>query len=269
MHLKTICDLLVVGLSAISVAEATFVNGGIVVDRNGRQIQRRQESDESKTANAATSSAPTSAPTVPPSPSTSSTPAPPKSTSTPPSPSSSTPPPPPPSSTPTSAARPSSSSPLPPDVTSSPPAASTTPPPETKDSTTKPSQIVDTITETFTSTLEDGSTITSTKTSTKTSNPTLSDGTTNQSQGMTPQTRNTVIGVVVGVGGAIILAGLAFVAYRVWGRKKSQLEDDGLGDYTSTADKSEATGSMSGRTPFQSTLESYHAPTQVNTASNF
>lgn len=87
---------------------------------------------------------------------------------------------------------------------------------------------------------------------------------------MSTQTRNTVIGVVVGVGGAIILGGLAFVAFRIWGRKKTPDADDGLMDYNSTADKTtETSGSMTGRTPFQSTLESYHAPTQVNTASNF
>jgi hypothetical protein len=86
---------------------------------------------------------------------------------------------------------------------------------------------------------------------------------------MSPQTRNTVIGVVVGVGGAIILGGLALVAWRIWGRKKHQEESDGLMDYGSTAEKPESGGSMTGRTPFQSTLESYHAPTQVNTAANF
>lgn len=92
---------------------------------------------------------------------------------------------------------------------------------------------------------------------------------------MTPQTRSTVIGVVVGIGGAIILAGLGFVAWRIWGRKKSQEEADNLMvDYNSLSHSSEkpdtnTVGSASGRSPFQSTLESYHAPTQVNTASNF
>lgn len=86
---------------------------------------------------------------------------------------------------------------------------------------------------------------------------------------MSTQTRNTVIGVVVGVGGAIVLCGLAFVAWRIWGRKKIPDENDNLMDYGSTAEKPDTGNSMSGRTPFQSTLESYHAPTQVNTASNF
>jgi hypothetical protein len=91
-----------------------------------------------------------------------------------------------------------------------------------------------------------------------------------QESGMSPQTRNTVIGVVVGVGGAIILGGLALVAWRIWGRKKHQDENDGLMDYGSAIEsKPETGGSLTSRTPFQSTLESYHAPTQVNTAANF
>ncbi|KAJ4298572.1 hypothetical protein N0V88_003602 [Collariella sp. IMI 366227] len=93
-----------------------------------------------------------------------------------------------------------------------------------------------------------------------------------QSSGMSTQTRNTVIGVVVGVGGAIVLAGLGFVAWRIWGRKKAQEENDGLMDYPSVGEKPDTVGGTmnnNGRSPFQSTLESYHAPTQVNQAANF
>lgn len=76
---------------------------------------------------------------------------------------------------------------------------------------------------------------------------------------------------MVGVGGAIVLAGIAFLVLRLR-RKKQPEESDGLMDYNNglvAADKAEVASSNSGRTPFQSTLESYHAPTQVNTASNF
>jgi hypothetical protein len=92
--------------------------------------------------------------------------------------------------------------------------------------------------------------------------------------GITPQTRNTIIGVVVGVGGAIVLAGVAFLAFRLY-RKRQPEEDTGLMDYNSgytAAEKSDVASSapsQAGRTPFQSTLESYHAPAQVNPASNF
>lgn len=90
---------------------------------------------------------------------------------------------------------------------------------------------------------------------------------------MSTQTRNTVIGVVVGIGGAIILIGLGLVVWRVWGRKRTPEETDGLMDSYHTpyrqAEKTEMGGTANSRTPFQSTLESYHAPANVNTASNF
>jgi hypothetical protein len=92
---------------------------------------------------------------------------------------------------------------------------------------------------------------------------------------MSTQTRNTVIGVVVGVGGAAILAGIAFLFFRLH-RKKTPEEGDGLMEYDTGYPATEkpsdvASGSpgTTGRSPFQSTLETYHAPTQVNTASNF
>jgi hypothetical protein len=80
---------------------------------------------------------------------------------------------------------------------------------------------------------------------------------------------------VVGVGGAIVLGALAFVAWRIWGRKKPADENDGLMNYNTgyaPMDKSEAASSAGpapARNPFQSTLETYHAPTQVNASSNF
>ena len=80
----------------------------------------------------------------------------------------------------------------------------------------------------------------------------------------------------MGVGGAIVLAGIVFLALRLH-RKKQPEEHDGLMEYNSgfvAADKSDVASSTTAqsstnRTPFQSTLESYHAPQQVNTASNF
>lgn len=105
---------------------------------------------------------------------------------------------------------------------------------------------------------------------------------------MSANTRNIIIGVVVGVGGAILLGALGVVAWRIRNRKKAAEENDGLmGDYTADytqmgGDKSEGPGSAggtmtsasatqgTGRSPFQSNLESYHQPTQpVNASSNF
>lgn len=95
----------------------------------------------------------------------------------------------------------------------------------------------------------------------------------NENKGMDEKQRNTIIGAVVGgVGGAIVLAVIGLVAWRVWGRKKNQEEVDnsfGTSAYNVAEKPEPVAGSTNSRTPFQSTLESYHAPTQVNTASNF
>ncbi|EXF85019.1 hypothetical protein CFIO01_06533 [Colletotrichum fioriniae PJ7] len=112
---------------------------------------------------------------------------------------------------------------------------------------------------------------------TVTSTPGLNEANSgDSSSGMSSETRKTVIGVVVGVGGAIVLGALGFVAWRIWGKKKQAEENDGLMEYNNqygNEPKNEigsAQGSGSGRTPFQSTLESYHAPNQqVNASSNF
>jgi len=88
---------------------------------------------------------------------------------------------------------------------------------------------------------------------------------------MTTQTRNTIIGVVVGIGGAAILGALGLVGWRVWGRKKHAEEADGLMAYNAdiVVPEKSPRGSSSGgpRNPFQSTLENYHQP--VNASANF
>lgn len=79
--------------------------------------------------------------------------------------------------------------------------------------------------------------------------------------------------MVVGIGGAILLAGLAVVAWRIWGRKKNADEGDDLMDYSRPDTGAEKTVGSSGgasTNPFQSTLENYHNPAkQVNASSNF
>jgi hypothetical protein len=114
------------------------------------------------------------------------------------------------------------------------------------------------------------STVTSEGTTTHTPGLAGGSSSSNQQTGMSEQQKNTIIGVVCGIGGAIVLAVVGIVAWRVWGRKKNQEESEGaFGPSYSPAEKMEQPGSQSSRSPFQSTLESYHAPTQVNTASNF
>jgi hypothetical protein len=70
------------------------------------------------------------------------------------------------------------------------------------------------------------------------------------------------------------LAGLAIVAYRIWGRKKDNDDDDGLMGFRQESAAHEKSGSQNGASstasPFQSTLENYHNPArQVNASSNF
>ncbi|KAK4130122.1 hypothetical protein BT67DRAFT_241598 [Trichocladium antarcticum] len=271
MQLTSGLKFLVLGLSAISVAEATFVNINHV-GRDGRAVQRRQDDEEesSKDTDVATTSS-----TPPPEVETTTTK---ESSSTQPTPTV--------SSTPIQT--PTSSSVKPPASTSSSsqndtPATSSTPPPESSSNTPEESSSetqkpessvsleVSTITQVKTITEADGSqkTVTSEIVTSATAGLASNNGNPQQESGMSTQTRNTVIGVVVGVGGAIILGGLAFVAWRIWGRKRNQEENDVLMDYGNQAETAEPAGSMAGRTPFQSTLESYHAPTQVNTAANF
>lgn len=90
---------------------------------------------------------------------------------------------------------------------------------------------------------------------------------------MSAKTKSTVIGVVVGVGGAIVLAGLFVVAWRIWGRKKNEDESDGLMGFRSGSAGHEKPNSGTGNgpaNPFQSTLENYHNPARnVNASSNF
>lgn len=155
---------------------------------------------------------------------------------------------------------------------------------ETKDNldptTTSATQVptTKTITAVSTITRDDGSVMTTTDVSTSTGLATLSNENDGNTSGMSTSTRNTIIGVVVGVGGAIILAGVALAIWKIRNKRKNAEENDGLigyGGYTAGAaekpDSFSAGGpsTTGGRTPFQSTLESYHTPTQVNQASNF
>ncbi|KAL2063840.1 hypothetical protein VTL71DRAFT_4334 [Oculimacula yallundae] len=190
-----------------------------------------------------------------------------------------------PSATPTSSpsATPSSSAASTPTRTSSPPQDSSSP--TEKASSTKTTAkvtptpttfvVVNTVVRT-----ESGSTFSSLASSTVTS--TLPTGTaalnsdgTPKSTGMSSKTRNTIIGVVVGIGGAILLAGLGVVAFRIWGRRKNSDESDGLMSFGNTGHEKTGSSSATGTTgasPFTSTLENYHNPARngnVNASSNF
>jgi len=83
---------------------------------------------------------------------------------------------------------------------------------------------------------------------------------------MSASTKATIGGVVGGVGGAILLGGIAFAVWRVWGRKKHGDDEDDIYDPNDTVEK---TSSSTDQSPFRSTLDQYHTPGPVNTASNF
>ena len=149
-----------------------------------------------------------------------------------------------------------------------------------KPSKTTEEPVVSTSIEVVTKTNSDGSHQVMTTSHITTSTPeTQKDDGKDNGSGLTPNTRNIVIGVVVGVGGAILLGALGLVAWRIRSRKKAAEESEGLMEYSSgyaTIDKTEPPNSATGtapssasRSPFQTTLDTYHQPNQVNTASNF
>ena len=136
------------------------------------------------------------------------------------------------------------------------------------------SSVTQEIVTTFT-TESDGSTIIGTRTSstvipttTEVDAATLRGGDNGGgSSGLSPSTKKTIGGVVGGVGGALLLAGLAYTAWRIWGKKKN-LHDDDLYDPNVQQEKL-STSTDTQNTPFRNNLEQYHQPGPVNTASNF
>ncbi|KAM5443449.1 hypothetical protein MferCBS31731_001222 [Microsporum ferrugineum] len=89
------------------------------------------------------------------------------------------------------------------------------------------------------------------------------------SGGMSPTTRNTIIGVVVGVGGAIILGGLAIVFFRLRRKRNANADNDNDDLIQTGAAVGSQTHEAPGSSPFKSTLDQYHKPGPVNPASNF
>ncbi|KAI0021347.1 hypothetical protein F4780DRAFT_285458 [Xylariomycetidae sp. FL0641] len=125
---------------------------------------------------------------------------------------------------------------------------------------------------------QDGHTTVSSSASAVTYTPGLNaDGSADETSGLSQDKKNIIIGVTVGVGGAIVLAVLGLLVWRLRSKKRNQEENEELVSYGNgfggpgTAEKSEASGpsATTSRSPFQSTLESYHAPTRANAASNF
>ncbi|EFZ03725.1 hypothetical protein X797_004935 [Metarhizium robertsii] len=278
MYSKQILQQLLVAVAIVSVAQSTWLDlnkidvtalaarqlsdlvGGTSASESSTQSTPTTESTPSSTSTPSSSptSTPSSTPATPttPSSSSSSTPSSTPASATP----SATP-----EATSSSASTPSSTF-IPVQTTSS----SSTP------TSSTPTPVVQTSVQVWTTTNTNGSKTVVSSTTRTTSTPGLTSGD-GETTGMSTKTRNTVIGVVVGVGGAIVLGALGLVAWRIWGRKKHSEENDGLMAYDMSAtggmEKSERGSSAGGahtqRSPFQSTLENYHQPGQVTASSNF
>jgi hypothetical protein len=73
---------------------------------------------------------------------------------------------------------------------------------------------------------------------------------------------------VAGIGGAALLGGLAYVAWRIWGNRKSTLDEDD--DLMGTSAHGHKVTDSADNSPFKSTLDQYHNPAgRVNAAANF
>jgi len=88
------------------------------------------------------------------------------------------------------------------------------------------------------------------------------------SSGLSDTAKKTIGGVVGGVGGALLLAGLGYTAWRIWGKKKN-LHDEDAFDPNMGQDKLSSSTADTSASPFNRTLDQYHQPGPVNQASNF
>lgn len=106
-----------------------------------------------------------------------------------------------------------------------------------------------------------------------TASPSLGEQSGNSgSSGLSSTSKKVIGGVIGGVGGAALLAGLLLVAWRLWGRKKNAAEEEDLmsdSELKSSLQSDTTSSNPRGGNPFQNGLEQYHNPTNVNHASNF
>jgi hypothetical protein len=135
-------------------------------------------------------------------------------------------------------------------------------------------------TTTFTSTLSDGSLqeIASTGTNsipltskiTYTDAPTSQDGNGGNGDGLSESNKKVIGGVVGGVGGALLLGGIALVFWRMKRRQNKVTADDDDLNLNTGAALGDKPQNGTGPSPFQSNLEQYHNPGgRPNAAANF
>ncbi len=91
---------------------------------------------------------------------------------------------------------------------------------------------------------------------------------------MSSKTAALVGGIAGGIGGAIVLAALAVVAWRIWGRRRAD-HDEGVDSMLMTSDyrlhpEKDTPSTAGSNNRFQTNLESYHNPVgNLNASSNF
>ncbi|KAL3453817.1 hypothetical protein BJX65DRAFT_77796 [Aspergillus insuetus] len=116
-------------------------------------------------------------------------------------------------------------------------------------------------------------TSTNSESSEATESPGLSGSSDDSDSGLSSNQKNIIIGVVVGVGGAILIGAIGVVAWRIRARRRNAQDDDVTDLMSGTAVGSgvreKAPSPAAGGTPFRSTLDQYHNPGPVNAASNF
>ncbi|POS84828.1 hypothetical protein EPUL_003421 [Erysiphe pulchra] len=148
-----------------------------------------------------------------------------------------------------------------------------TPNPITRTTTFEPSTTIELITSIVT---VSGSVVTSISSSTEVttvpSEPTDGLSSPNNTTGIDSKTRNTIIGVISGIGALALLGGVIFVIRTVLTRRRNKDPNRGWSDFGTGApvnDNITGIGNTRPINPFQSTLENYHNPARVNASSNF
>ena len=87
------------------------------------------------------------------------------------------------------------------------------------------------------------------------------------SSGLSDGSKKIIGGVVGGVGGAILLGGIALVCWRIWGRKRTTGDDDDYGSAGSLNREKELSGQLTADT--EDPLRRYQTPGRPNAAANF
>jgi len=87
------------------------------------------------------------------------------------------------------------------------------------------------------------------------------------SSGLSDDSKKIIGGVVGGVGGAILLGGIALVCWRIWGRRRTPGEEDDYGSAGSLKRDNGPSGQLTADT--EDPLQRYQTPGKPNAAANF